>query len=712
MSDWFVDFINGNNSNSADSYLQRVKTLSAAALSAVAPGDRVKIMQSASASGIQELNTFIGVGSSPDFVWTRNSQTLTGLTSISVLSNCDAVGVSDNQWNTSNPQVTLSVNSSDYRQGSSCLQAVLSGSYNPAAGPFAEILLNPNVDPGDFKCQAIVFWFKYDNASFSPADCEIVINGTVAVPFPNITYPTGKWICVTIEIPGLHLGSNVETIEFGEGTAATATTILIDNLIMTPYDGLTMNDLVSKGIPGESWYSIRALQANSITLDFNPSQSASQAFLYQGSTQTLPLYYRPPIQPDPLTGTYQSFSADGTASAQITVSGGWNTVDMSTRVAETWIDGSVGTGTGLDISGDHVILENFGVSRFNQGFTSNGINISIANSYFVHNNDTNARFFASYTNRSLDINGSQGAGGYGIYIDSFSFSARNLLNCDSCIFGGFETSASNFFLNINGVMQTRGRGGLRAGLGSGGFLGDIYAENHSSTPIVFQNTKPLTVKSIRTINNGGYGATVSSNSLTVLGISASSNANDAVISLGNVGYQFDHVFQNPSYTESTFVTNLVLEQNTNVFLQNKDGVLNNNFGYTFGANFAVDTSDPNTPGGLDYTVNITSANRSVGYPYIFEVPPGFAVNAGTQVDLTLHIKKSSSAISARFIIPGGQLPGVPDDVYQDVTGSGYNPYTLSFTPTQKGVIRAYVYVWTTTSTTDYVRIADVEIEQA
>ncbi len=134
--------------------------------------------------------------------------------------------------------------------------------------------------------------------------------------------------------------------------------------------------------------------------------------------------------------------------------------------------------------------------------------------------------------------------------------------------------------------------------------------------------------------------------------------------------------------------------------------------WTDGGNIVTQTA---TAGGTgkEWKFSVTSSNRGAAYPLDQEVAR-VLVAANKQVSVKLYFKKShASNIKAGLFMRGKQIAGVDNDILQECPAdTNRNQVTLTFTPTEAGVVSIEAHAWYVSSTTDYVIVDDIDITQA
>lgn len=544
-----------------------------------------------------------------------------------------------------------------------------------------------------------------------------------AVPVNTLTIPNNVlpssssslgWIPLVLD-NGSPLGSSIQSIAIVFDNPFTGVNIdLVFNDIVAT-NNLTHNHVIGKGTGTETNYAVRYIRTGTgvstiVEFDTNPNLADTTGInmLYGGSVSGLTnvdTYVRdcllPPVN-SLISGTVsQAITYSGTSTNPLLISGGWDTTNMSSQTGETWLSGGIGANNGMDISGDYVAFDGRIASiKWNEGWNITGLGAS--GDILAANNCTDTGIYNPSGTTSFGNIMATVGNAYGIYNTS-NFLANNLYNCWSNTQQGLFSSGNSFNItgnqSVNKNAYVSGTATMQVTSG-GGSLGNATFNGNSGDALLLTNKDTFNIRSLVSTNNGGYSLKLNGASVYVLSLGSTGNTSGAI--QVNNAQNINHYINNPVITESTKVTGLTNYANQRVYFQSENNVLNNNTTYTDGATVTTDVSTPTQP---IYKVAVQSVNRNKYYPYRFEIPPGFAVGANGLVTFTIHINLPSSNISAQLLIPGGQLTGVPNDLTINASGAGFNPYTLTFTPTQQGVFQAYVLVWSDTgSTTDYVQI--------
>jgi hypothetical protein len=553
----------------------------------------------------------------------------------------------------------------------------------------------------------------YDNAAFDP-------NNNIFLTFLGAGTPTGGyvtfngtpppnvWIPVTIESALLTGGSTVTTMLIDVVTLpASDTKIWLDDFFVS--NGITLNHQISKGTGNEPWLSIRSIWGTDITLDTSSSFSPSVEGRYQGSTESVETFIRETIMPPISTSIYQTADFAGTEANPIIVSGGWDTTDMSQQIGETFIDGRSGLGTGIrSTSSNDVYYERIKVRRFNNGvelFTQN------LKGYFdsCNNTDIGVRMVGGGTSIS-NITAAFGNDRGVILNLSTSASAVNMYNVDSNQSVGVNIS-SPLFVNVSGTMETRYNRDAGVSINSGGgVFGSIQASRTIAGPglAITNNSAPIIINSLSASSNNTYAAEYTNPGAPIKIYNSITNLNASnvayTVSLPNRTCNF--LVENACFGEgSLFNTSITDYSGTTFKAQGINGNYRNNRTYGDGYTYKSNSSN--------WEVDVTSTARNSIYP-VKILLAALPLNAGGTFTFTASIKKSHATdISARLIVYGGRVLGIPNDVYSVATSTSFTTYTITgMVPSIRSTVEVFLEVWSDTgSTSNYVQVESIDFSQ-
>ena len=441
MAIWYWDPVGGNNANDGTTFANRKLNLQN--LTLVAAGDTVRCIKSPDA-----VNTGINA------TWTDGSNTVTLASAQTLLvSSCDT------NW-TASTNVTCTATATGRKEGTFCQQtAVAAGFTTGKASYFATGTLNCS------GYQQLTFWITQTAGTLAVAGdytmslCSDVAGATQvnnfaipAVGALNQPFP------VTIDL-GTNLGASIQSIAFYVNVDRGAVTFNFDNinvaLASASASALTVSSLIGKGGTDNQYLGIRSISGTTVILDSAPQYTLNLAGtepLWSGTTETVALYRRETLKTIQGTAaaTYVNYyaGATGTLGSTVTISGGWDTTNMSTQTGQTYLDGSNGLGYGLSTSNSTVLfsfltISNINCYRFNSGiftYSSNGsgvTNLSIITDNLNNNNMYGLNSNLGIANLVLSINntsknGSTAGSAHGVYLQAGTPKAVvSILNANS-----------------------------------------------------------------------------------------------------------------------------------------------------------------------------------------------------------------------------------------------------------------------------------------
>ena len=222
------------------------------------------------------------------------------------------------------------------------------------------------------------------NVSFKICLCSDTVGDTIVAEISKtLTYGTdflssdtntATWVPVMLDygsaLPGTAINSIAVYFTADPGTP----TVRFDGFALCKAPGasdlIDLYSLIGKNAGGETeWYPVTDLAATGVKVTGNQHRIVSGNTLtdrnYRGTTEAVTTYIRNPIK---LVAPWTSFEA-GWQSVKITVEGGYNSTDMSTKTGETWLCGQcMSPGIGANsASWTHVELLNMGFTYCTTG---------------------------------------------------------------------------------------------------------------------------------------------------------------------------------------------------------------------------------------------------------------------------------------------------------------------------------------------------------
>lgn len=730
MATYYVDYVGGNDANNGTSFALRKKTITSGT-SVASAGDTVRVMASAAPASLGQSAT-----------WTNQSKTVTLSSSVTQL-----VSACDSNW-TASTNVTC-VSNTTRKEGTDSQSISVGASFTTGkAAYFATGLLNLSA------YNQVSFWLYCVNgvSALTNLTLNLCTDTVGAVALNSISIPTltgwttGNWIPITVDT-GSALGSAIQSVALYVGTNNGAFQVLLDDIIACGPSGtassLSLTSLL--GLPNstfaggtnvETWYPIKSINGTTVILDQGPTAVSTVGQGWSGTTGSYATYRIETTKTaivSTITTVVQTMSTSGSAGNLITVSGGWNTTDMSTQVGETWYDGGGGVGIGLNYASarNYCALSYISFVRYYTGIAcasstgctfnniaSNGNVLNGINTGFTSCTFSNI-FCNNNTNNSFVINAGNGGNTY-----------TNLVFNNNTIFGYSNVvAAPSSISTFTGIVaNNNGSSGLSFSSNSTRFLNTVTTNYNGAGGVAIQCNN-TTINTITSNNNTGAGISLAntSNNNRIFNITANTNSTYAVTltntcvnnifggpmsTTGNTSGVFQIVtgaagginyVRNATYAEGTFVASFTSYGNQYLYSQDDDGVTGAFKIYTDGGSIAANTSIVYLTGGTSWQFSPTSVNRSSGYPLQL-ILGRFLATSGVTYTISCYVYRDSvTTLNAQLLVAGGQLQGVGSDISTLAGGSAsaWNLVTLtSFTPTETGVIEVTGLVWDGTGTTN------------
>ena len=225
----------------------------------------------------------------------------------------------------------------------------------------------------------------------------------------------------------------------------------------------------------------------------------------------------------------------------------------------------------------------------------------------------------------------------------------------------------------------------------------------------YNNSSNNTITTLSNANNNYYYGICYNNSSsnTIRTLSTSGNGTAGIFNNTATNY-----FSNALIAEATEVGGYVSFANSRIFSNKHDRTAYNHWVFTDGGTINSLANDRAGGAGLKWKYSITSINRNINYSLdmvLMEIP----VNANAEVTVTCYVKKDHATdVGAKLICRGGQIAGVVNDVVATKAGdTNWEQLTLTFTPTEVGVIEIEGLVWYVAGNSN-VYFADITVAQA
>jgi len=371
MATLYLDLENGNDSNDGTTFANRKKTLAGA--SAIAnPGDTVRIMASTTPNSLGVDGTFA-----------KGSTTIT----LAAAQNA-AIDTGESAW-TASANVTCTTNTTR-KQGATSASIAIASGFTTGLAAYKDF------GSTNFSAyQQISFWFMQTSGTLGGFDIKLCSDAAGATPVDTFSIPaaviTNGWNRVTINL-GSAMGSSIQSVAFYVTTDSGAQTYLIDNMVACKAPGtgeLTHKTLIGKqkslgagGDDSETWYAIRAIEGTTITLDLLNSSNAGSTTngRYWGTSETVTAYSLfPSYVPTSVATADLQWTAGGTDTQTLTISGGWNRTDMTTQTGQTWLVQSITNSAAVNFAAPYLAISklNFALLAASVSFLCHSSTVSV-----------------------------------------------------------------------------------------------------------------------------------------------------------------------------------------------------------------------------------------------------------------------------------------------------------------------------------------------
>ena len=585
--------------------------------------------------------------------WTNKSITVTLNSALTaVIEDCEDAWVAS-------ANVTATTPTTNKEGTNSCSLAIAAGF---TTGKVAYEALAGSTDFSAY--QQVSFWIRSSvaiAAGVLTLDlCSDTIGATsvnsIAIPaIPGVA----RWQVVTVDI-GSALGAAIQSISINAISDPGTPTILIDNIIAckasSAADSLTLSSLISKNSAeqggAEAWYGIQSISGTTVRLDAETNTDAGAGRGYSGTTETVTTYKRETIKTTP--------AATSGASVQEVMDSG------TLALGNIQFQGGYDTGTNLQTG-----------ETFFDGQNGFGFGIYINTKSFTLLNYLNA---ARY--------------GYGVILNSLSNNNTviTISNANNNTTAGFYVNGSNNTIGTISHANNNGNSGVQFVAANNNTVATISNANNNASPgVVFtdsNNTGSGFRNAITTIsnanNNATYGVEFSSTSgNTIKNLSTSGNATRGIFNDKGTNYIF-----NALIAEATEVGGDIAFANSRLFSHNHDETADNHWIFTDGGTINAQTTVRKTASGVAWKLTVTSSNRASNYPLDLSLAK-IAVTANNLVTVKAWVyKDNATTVGAKLVCRGGQIAGVTNDVTATAADvlTTWEELTITFTPTEAGVV--------------------------
>lgn len=703
MTNKFVDLVGGNDANDGSTFALRKKTLSSAAAVAAA-GDVIRVMGNASTN-------------SGTATWTNNSPAVTLSAAINQLLYADGL------WTAVGTNVTQSTvtSSPSPKEGTNAVKFVCAAGFT--TGKIAHLqtaLLNLSA------YRQACFWIQSTTALAAGALSLVLCSDTggataVNTLTLNVALNANQWTAVTID-NGAALGASINSIKLVANSSMASKTIIVDNIFTakapSAADCLTLNTMISPD--NLTWYSVQSVNGTAVKIDGQMATAAGAAKGFQGATGSTPFYMLQPTQVAIGTGNTvyaQVFSGNGAAGTPITISGGWNSTDMSTQTGWTTIDRMDWAASGVNLTGTtgYVAVDhfNFAHTAFPLGLVANSKGYAASNGSCAgtgsfsamptHGVSLNAFNFLNASGTTAMVNIPVTAN---YAADGVAWSVTNS-KIWGCTVGGIKVPGSigSPGITISGN-DCSGNGGIGFDIQSlcGAFFNNTATRN-AAPGFNFQGINGATAHNLVARNNTTGEVQVNNATVEIFTLDTNSVGGSAVPQIffpsgsegqASVSSWTQYTGVSPAAVFTSLGDPVSRETAGNVVSSHREGanVANNSIYTDFGVVTTTGVvGQSGTGAGWKLSPTQDAYATSPLRLNVAKVP----CPAGITTTVKFWAKLSASpGISAQFRVFGGRCPGVGapgSDITAAVSGTAWAQYSLTFTPTENCVVDVFFEAW-------------------
>ena len=602
--------------------------------------------------------------------------------------------------------------------------------------------------------QQVSFWIYQSSGTIGAAGaCSLVLCSDTAgaVGVNTVDIPQlgilSFWHPITVNV-GVALSSSVKSIAFKVNTDNGAQTFYLNNIIAckaaSSADSLTLTSLIGKNTTGETWYGIQSINGTRVMLDDRvmslPSNAIAGYFPMSGIgiTENVTTYKRETIKTVYATASstqVQAFTDSGTAGNLIYYEGGWDRTDMSTQNLETWFDGSNGNGYGIYSPGfSYVSLNNIAAVRYDSNFRFTGAIDGMQIPYIpAANNATTYGFLATAITSSVGIQTSIGITTIGAvncnYNYGFSLQTANRVYVDNVKI--FSHSSGSYPFYVASCYYGNTFNSVTINNNASAAICQIFASSSNNRINYLDIRNCFTYSTITAGRNNTIGILTSVNNGTY-GFQFTNGATNNYINGGSTSsHTTAGILYTNTQTDRNYLKNFTINESTEfavstgggvgsakLYSQNHDNTADNHVIFTENGKISSETTIRNTASGLSWKLQPTNTARDQYNPLDFSLAK-VAVSANSLVSIACSMRRDNTGLAMQLVVPGTNtsggnlLGGIPAaGVIGSMTAAAdtWENVSVSFTPTETGVVEVFAYAYGGTTYTGYVD--DLTITQA
>ena len=647
-----------------------------------------------------------GVGGASGTVRLRNNTVVSLTSSVTQnIASCGNRGEGRTVW-TPSANITATLNTSDYKEGDCSDSIDIAAAFTTGLAAYkATGSLNLS------GYQQLSFWIKQTagtvgaSGAISLVLCSDALGATPVNTFSieNLIV-LNRWTPITIDL-ATNLGSSIQSIAFYVNTDNGAQTFLLSNIIAckasSSNDSLTLQSLIGKNISTDTFYAIQSINGARVMLDQDPTAtpiSTSLRGYCDGSisSSNVATFKRETIKTIMVaanTTQVQTMTKGGTSYADgsytnIVYEGGWDRSNMSVQNLETWFDGRNGLGYGLYfVNTFWNSCNKISFVRYFQSIEAlGGWGYTVNNGHFNNNSSIGFQWNGPTRVTMNNVFSNNNAN------NNIVFTNSNLSSINNVTINNSSANGANFWYGASNNLASNINVHNNAGYG-------VYFDGAVNN--IFRN-------SVFNLNSGGAGLRFNSGSggNKFINCATSGNVSNGVsYYLANDNYFINYIGAEASlFSLTNYYTNSkIISQNHNN--TNNFHLITTEYG-TIYSTVAVRYSNS----GFAWALAPTNVLRDRFYPLDFKIAT-IAVNANSLVTVRAWVRRSNINLTMGLRIKGNQIAGVTNDItsYMTAAADTWQQVTLSFTPTEAGVVEILAECFGGTTYTGY--IDDISITQ-
>lgn len=459
---------------------------------------------------------------------------------------------------------------------------------------------------------------------------------------------------------GSALSSNINSVAVYYSTDPGTVSVAFDNLIATSAaNGIDHNALIGKKTSGEPWwYNIKAITRNAITIGHHTalaSEVASGASRpYYGVTESVTTYMQPCTY-SPYLSAQRTFAG---TNALVSITGGWNRTDMSTRTGKSFIR-MWGGSTAYLIVGPRLLNSLLGF-----GLVGLGGSVLISGATVLAADDLD---FISHNSNDFITNGESDTRHLTWKVNSIVQSAQWAVSNS----GGYTPD-----IEVGAI------------LGSTSGSGGAFRMNPLNVMSKFTR-RPRPVKIGYIANSYSYGIQAPGLAdVRFKGITFSGNRLGDVNATGDGNCELMECSANPTVVHTASAALTVVNTKDQFWTAGGGGKIQ---GSVVHASATALQMYPTS------TTLVTQVR-----PLMFQIGE-IAVAAGVPITVKTWARKDNAGLTMGMMIPGGVLSGIETDQTANVSGvNTWEELSLTVTPTVDGVLEVWANCYGGTTFNGYI----------